>query len=174
MFHRLFDLPGVEIGGWAFAHGDNLVPHQTERRVGETRGVELEKAPEERKVSVSPFSKTLSVLPQGRPDPDPMSGLISDRMRRVLEEARERFEWVIIDTPPVALLPDANLLSAMVDAAVLVIGAGSTPYPAVERAIHALGRERIAGVVLNRADLQTLHSDYGYYGQYYGHYGQQA
>jgi protein-tyrosine kinase len=132
------------------------------------------KAPEERKVSVSAFSKTLSVLTAGRPDPDPMSGLISHRMRRVLEEARERYEWVIIDTPPVALLPDANLLAAMVDAAVLVIGAGSTPYPAVERAINALGRERISGVVLNRADLQTLHADYGDYGQYYGHYSQQA
>jgi capsular exopolysaccharide synthesis family protein len=132
------------------------------------------KALEERKASMSEVSKTLSVLTAGRPDPDPMSGLISDRMRHVLEEARERFEWVIIDTPPVALLPDANLLAAMVDAAVLVIGASSTPYPAVERAINALGRERITGVVLNRADLHTLHADYGYYGHYYGHYGQQA
>ena len=132
------------------------------------------KAPNEQKVSVSVISKTLSVLTAGRPDPDPMSGLISDRMRRVLEEARERFDWVIIDTPPVALLPDANLLAAMVDAAVLVIHAGSTPYPAVERAINALGRERIAGVVLNRADSKTLHADYGDYGYYYGHYSQQA
>ena len=136
------------------------------------------KAADERKVSVSVVSKTLSVLTAGRPDPDPMSGLISDRMRRVIEEARERFDWVVIDTPPVALLPDANLLAAMVDAAVLVVGAGSTPYPAVERAINALGRERIAGVVLNRADLKTLHADYGdygqYYGQYYGHQSPQA
>jgi protein-tyrosine kinase len=132
------------------------------------------KAPDERKVSVSVISKTLSVLTAGRPDPDPMSGLISDRMRRVLEDARERFDWVVIDTPPVALLPDANLLAAMVDAALLVVSASSTPYPAVERAINALGRERIAGVVLNRADMKTLDADYGYYGQYYGHYSQQA
>jgi len=134
----------------------------------------LLKAPEEQKVSVSVVSNTLSVLTAGRPDPDPMSGLISERMRRVLEEARERFEWVIIDTPPVALLSDANLLAAMVDAAVLVIGAGSTPYPAVERAIAALGRERIAGVVLNRADLKALAADYGAYGYYYTHPSEQA
>jgi len=134
----------------------------------------LLKAPAEQKVSVSIVSSTLSVLTAGRPDPDPMSGLISDRMRRVIEEARERFEWVIIDTPPVALLSDANLLAAMVDAAVLVVGAASTPYPAVERAITALGRERIAGVVLNRADSKTLSADYGNYGYYYGQHGQQA
>ncbi len=69
---------------------------------------------------------------------------------------------MIIDTPPVVLLPDANLLGAMVDGAVLVVKAGSTPYQLVERAVAALGRDRILGVVLNQAE-QTRHSSYGYY-----------
>ena len=51
-----------------------------------------------------------------------MAGLTSNRMRRVIREARRRWP-VIIDTPPVGLLPDANLLATMVDGAVLVVRA---------------------------------------------------
>ena len=52
-----------------------------------------------------------------------MAGLTSDRMRRLIEEAKEAFDWVIIDTPPLMLLPDAHLLSSLVDGAVLVVKA---------------------------------------------------
>ena len=83
-----------------------------------------------------------------------MAGLTSERMRRLIDEAREAFDWVIIDTPPVGLLTDANLLASMVDGAVLVVKAGSTPYDLVKRAVDAIGRERLLGVVLNRADEQ--------------------
>jgi Mrp family chromosome partitioning ATPase len=91
-----------------------------------------------------------------------MARLTSDRMQRVIDEAREDFDWVIVDTPPVVLLSDANLLSAMVDGAVLVVRAGATPHELVTRAIAALGRERILGVVLNRAE-EPSHAGYGYY-----------
>ena len=94
----------------------------------------------------------LAVLPAGRPSSDPMAGLTSERMRRLLDEARQAFDWVIIDTPPVVLLPDANLLASMVDGAVLVVSAGSTPHELVQRAVDAIGRARILGVVLNRAE----------------------
>jgi len=70
-------------------------------------------------------------------------------MRRVLREAAARFDWVIIDTPPLGLLPDAHLLAAMVDVAVVVIRAGRSPFRSVQRAIDAVGRERVAGIVLN-------------------------
>jgi protein-tyrosine kinase len=62
------------------------------------------------------------------------------------------FDWVIIDTPPVGILADANLLGSIVDAAILVVRAGQTPAADVQRAANALGRERILGVVLNRAE----------------------
>ena len=64
---------------------------------------------------------------------------------------RERFDWVIVDTPPVGPLADASLLGAMVDGALLVVRAGQTPYATCTKAIEALGRERILGVVLNGA-----------------------
>jgi len=98
-------------------------------------------------IEVSPH---LSVIPAGRPDANPMAGLTSERMRVLLKEASVAFEWVILDTPPVALISDANLLADLVDGVILVIGAGSTSYRALKRAVTAIGRERIVGVVLNR------------------------
>src|SRR5581483_11760534 len=94
------------------------------------------------------LSDLLTLLPGGRPDPDPMAGLTSGRMQQIIEQAAENFEWVIIDTPPVALLTDTRLLVAMVDVAVLVIDAGSTPCGLVERAIESIGPKKTPGGVL--------------------------
>ena len=102
---------------------------------------------------VRQVSTRLAVLPAGRPSADPMAGLTSERMKRLLDEARQSFDWVILDTPPVMLLPDAHLMASMVDGAVLVVRAGSTPHELVRRAAEAIGRSRILGVVLNRAEL---------------------
>ena len=81
-----------------------------------------------------------------------MNRLASDRMRRVLMEAAAQFDWVIIDTPPVGTVPDANLLATMADVVLLVVQAGRTPARLVQRTADALGRERVMGVILNRAD----------------------
>jgi capsular exopolysaccharide synthesis family protein len=115
----------------------------------------LLKAPEDRKASLTRFSEHLWFLPAGRPDPEPLSGLTSARMQHLLEEAAERFDWVIVDTPPVAAAADAGLLGAMVDATVFVVRAGQTPYPEVQQAIDTLGRDRIFGIVLNGVDSRT-------------------
>lgn len=109
----------------------------------------------------------LTLLTAGRPNADPLGGLTSDRMRQLLQEARDTFDFVIIDTPPVGLMTDANLLASMVDVALLVVRAISTPYDLVKRAAEAIGRHRIAGVVLNRAQPQHGHN-YHYYAGYYG------
>ena len=93
-------------------------------------------------------------------------------MKQFIDEAAGHYDWVVIDTPPVALLSDANLLAAMIDLAVLVIGASRTPYPLVRRAVEALGASKILGVVLNRAtraELAVGGYGYGYgYGYSYG------
>jgi protein-tyrosine kinase len=122
-------------------------------------------APDERPLTLHQVTQRLTVLPGGKPISDPMAGLTSDRMRRLIEEARDAFDWVIIDTPPVGILSDANLLASMVDGAVLVIKAEATPYPLAQRAIDALGRNRILGVVLNRASAPAA-APYSYYHYY--------
>jgi capsular exopolysaccharide synthesis family protein len=126
------------------------------------------RADTEQKLSLVQVSPKLTLLTAGRPDPDPMSGLSSDRMRRVIEEATARFEWVIVDTPPVGLLPDAKILAQMADSVLFVVHAGRTPYTIIQRGVAAIGRERILGVVLNRTDA-GLDGSYGYSSYYYGY-----
>jgi receptor protein-tyrosine kinase len=106
----------------------------------------------------------LWVLTAGHVLPDPMSLLVSPAMRQLLDDAKESFDWVVVDTPPIAILPDANLLAAMIDTTLLVVSAQSTPYPMVQRAAQAVGTNRILGVVLNRAEKTNLPANYGYYG----------
>ena len=87
-------------------------------------------------------------------------------MRRLIDEAREVFDWVVIDTPPVGLLTDASLLTSMADGIILVVKAESTANEDVQRAVQAIGRERIIGMVLNRAKEQPHRSNYQYYKYY--------
>ena len=117
----------------------------------------------DRKVPVIRISEHLTILTAGRPESDPMSVLSSDRMRRVLSEAKERFDWVLIDTPPLALLSDAHLLSTLVDTTVLVVHAGKTPATVIRRVIDTIGRDRILGVVLNRVKSSAVYSEYAEY-----------
>ena len=98
-------------------------------------------------VEVSP---SLSLLPSGHTGANPLAALTSERMVAVLEECSNLFDWVLIDTAPVVLLPDARLLARLTRAVVFVIGAGSTPSELVERAVADLGTDRIMGTVLNR------------------------
>jgi protein-tyrosine kinase len=116
-----------------------------------------------RKVPLIQVSDYLSVLTAGRPDPDPMSVLTSERMQRILKDAASAFDWVIVDTPPVVVLSDAHLLARLVDTVVLVVKANSTQHAELTRAIEAIGRDRILGVVLNCAE-ETRTSAYYAYG----------
>jgi capsular exopolysaccharide synthesis family protein len=118
----------------------------------------------EQKLTLLPITKNLTLLPAGRPNADPMSGLTSSRMRRIVEQAASRFDWVILDAPPVGTIADSSLLVEIVDAVLLVVRAGRTQYPGVQKAIDALGRDRILGVVLNAVDP----SDNTPYDRYYG------
>ena len=79
---------------------------------------------------------------------------------------------MIIDTPPVSLLPDANLLAACVDGVLLVVRAGKAPFQLVKRTVDALGHDRILGVVMNAVDYAHDRNAGGYYEYYgYGYYG---
>ena len=107
------------------------------------------KADRDAKLATAKITENLTLLPAGRPDPDPMGSLTSERMRLILEEASRRFDWVVVDTAPVGLLVDASLLAGMADATIMVIRAGQTQADAVTKALDTVGRDRVLGVVLN-------------------------
>jgi capsular exopolysaccharide synthesis family protein len=125
------------------------------------------KASEDRPMPITQISDRLFVLPAGRPEADPMSGLTSDRMRRLMAQAASAFDWVIVDTPPVGLLPDASLLSELVDGVLLVIRSGRAPFAIVKRTVEAIRHERILGVVMNAIEYAHDRNAAGYY-EYYG------
>ena len=124
-----------------------------------------------RSATLAPFrvlelSDRLSLLPGGRPDPDPMAGLTSGRLQKIVEQAAASYDWVILDTPPVSLQPDARLIAAIVEATVFVIGAGISQSNVVQSAIETIGRDKIIGVVLNRVDANAF-NEAAYYDYYY-------
>jgi capsular exopolysaccharide synthesis family protein len=112
-------------------------------------------------------SSHLSALTAGHPGPTPLAGLTSERMGEVIQECAARFDWVLIDTSPVGVLPDAHVLARLAGGVLFVIAAGSTPATAVERAIGELGPDSIIGTVLNRVDERRI-PEAGYYSKYYG------
>ena len=101
-------------------------------------------------------SDRLSVLTSGQPGPTPLAGLSSPRMGALLGQWVDRFDWVLIDTPPVGLLPDAQLVARLAGAVLLVVGAGSAPSAAVERVVAELGPDSIIGTVLNRVERHRI------------------
>jgi capsular exopolysaccharide synthesis family protein len=107
----------------------------------------------------------LWVLPAGPHPPNPADLLSSPGMEKIIQEVRQHFEHVVVDSPPLLLVTDATLLSPLVDGVVLVVESGVTASGAVVRAhktIESAGG-RILGTVLNKLDL----SHDGYYGTYY-------
>lgn len=77
--------------------------------------------------------------------------LDTPKMREVLREAKDSFDYVIVDSPPVLPLVDINILSKAVEAFVLVVRAGKTPKDMVVKAASSLPKDSLVGIVLNGA-----------------------
>jgi Mrp family chromosome partitioning ATPase len=108
----------------------------------------------------------LSVMTAGRDGVNPLGALSSPRMEELVRDLASRFDWVVLDASPVGVLPDAQVLARLVGGVILVIGAGSTPAAAVERAVAELGGpDAVLGVVLNRIEEHRI-PDINYYGRY--------
>lgn len=110
------------------------------------------RAPTEQKLALVPITSRLTLLPAGQPIANSIEALTSPRMQQILQEASLRYDWVILDAPPVGLTADARVLTLMVGGVLFVVRAGQTQYPDVSRAIDSIGREHVLGIVLNGVD----------------------
>jgi protein-tyrosine kinase len=106
----------------------------------------------------------LYVLPVTEEVKNPTELLSSERLGEMLERLREYFDFILLDSPPVMPFADSRLLANHSDAVILVVRAGVAPYETVEKAIEALSRRRILGIVLNGAEHLR---EAGYYDYYY-------
>jgi Mrp family chromosome partitioning ATPase len=84
----------------------------------------------------------------------------------LLDEARRQFDYVLVDTPPIAPLADCRLLGRWVDGFILVVAANKTPRKLLAEALNVLHSARVFGVVFN-GDEQQLSPYYGYYSHYH-------
>ena len=105
---------------------------------------------------------------------NPITALTSKRLRAVLHEARARYDYVIIDAPPVLGLPDVKALSPAADAIVFVAQWDRTRRGAAAAALKQLAdvSAQVSGVVLTQVDMKR-HASYAYddAAQYYLEYG---
>lgn len=113
----------------------------------------------------------LFVLPCGPVPPNPAELCQSDRFRSLLDELSQRFDRVILDSPPVMVVTDAVVLSTLVDGTLLVARTGQTTRGGLRETARQLRdvNGRILGCVLNDMDLEKR--GYGYYRyRRYGYY----
>jgi polysaccharide biosynthesis transport protein len=112
----------------------------------------------------------LFILPAGTPPPNPAELLASSNMKDVLDQLREQYDHIVIDTPPTLSVTDAVIMSTRADRVVLVIRSGQTTKQALLRARDTLMQvnARVCGVLMNAVNLSS--PDYYYYHEYRGKY----
>jgi len=114
------------------------------------------------------------IMPAGSVPQDPQQLLSDSRMADTLRSLKERYDRIIIDTPPVLPVRDSLLLSRLGDAVIVVAKADATPMRQIEQGLQLLARANapVLGVVVNQLDFRKAkkYSDYGYggYDQSYG------
>ncbi len=107
----------------------------------------------------------LHILPGGDARSDVAELISGPKFKEILREAREMFDYVIIDAPPLGIFTDATVLINHADGALLVVRANRTKCSAIERLLEPLPKDRLLGVVLNQSEdvLEESHYNYGYY-----------
>jgi succinoglycan biosynthesis transport protein ExoP len=104
-------------------------------------------------VKAAPSIRDLTVVWSGEPVPEPGPLLHSDRLPELIEHLSGENDWVIIDTPPIAVGDDALVVSSWADGTVVVVDANETTGQALEFGLNQLRKVRapVLGVVINHA-----------------------
>jgi polysaccharide biosynthesis transport protein len=147
------------------------------RRLGlqQTDGLSVLLSDREAPTAILPAANNpnLYLLPAGPTPPYPAELLGSPRMHTLMDEWRAEFDFIVVDSPPVLPVTDAQLLEEMADATVLLARVGFTTRAALERAYKLLLTHRkdqarpAIGVLLNFVARRSS-AYYGYYGYYGG------
>jgi len=118
---------------------------------------------------VCSFNETLDILPAGSVPPNPSEILSSNKMKNFLEEVYKLYERIIIDSPPVNVVTDTQILSGIADGVLLVVRSGSTSIEEAKRAKELLLRAKanILGVVLRRIKISSRKHGASRYQYYY-------
>ena len=115
----------------------------------------------------------IHLLASGTVPPNPLELLSSKRFDDVITKLKEAFDIVIIDSAPLQLVSDAQILSQFASTVIYVVKADSTPYQVAQNGLKKLRRVNapILGVVLNQLDLEKAEKYYGEYSGYKSYRG---
>jgi capsular exopolysaccharide synthesis family protein len=111
--------------------------------------------------SCPPFN--LSVLPSGSTSRNSYELFKAPRLGEVLAEARSRFDYVILDTPPLVHVLDSRVIGHWVDGYVVVVGCHQTSPKLLAEALNMMEPEKVVGLVFNRSDQPLSGSGYYHY-----------
>jgi capsular exopolysaccharide synthesis family protein len=108
----------------------------------------------------------LSVLQAGAASPNPSEILSGHRFARLLAAVTAAYDKIVIDSPPLGLVSDGQILAASASATVLVIRAGRSSRKASQAAAASLASvgAKVVGAILN--DQPQRRNTYGYYSSY--------
>ena len=115
----------------------------------------------------------LWIICTGTIPPNPSELLSSERMKRFVAESANTYDYVIIDTPPINTVADAQIISTYVDGVVIVTKSGVTTADELHDATDAVLRAggNLCGVVLNDLNMKSGKYAYKYKYKYGGKYG---
>lgn len=109
----------------------------------------------------------LTLLPAGKPPPNPSELLSSEKMRLLVEELKKRYEdrYIIFDATPAQFAAETTFFAHIVDGVLMVVRSGKTARESILKAIENIDRNKIVGVVFNASS--ESHKSYRYYYRYY-------
>jgi len=112
----------------------------------------------------------LSLIGGGPNPPNPSELLSSKKMQEFINLARQRFDIIFFDTPPIAVVTDAAVLAHNADGVIVVIESHKTSKKVIPRIFHLLeeAKNNIIGVILNKVTISKGSPYYYYYSHYYG------
>ena len=112
--------------------------------------------------------ENLFMVSGGLYPPDPSELLSSHKMEEFIKLAKEKFDFVLFDSPPIAAVTDAVILSHLTDGLIMIIESGKTSRKAIPQINQLLKntKTRILGIIINKISTKGRH--YYYYAKYYG------
>ena len=107
----------------------------------------------------------LTLLTSGPVPPNPSELLGSEKMKQLLAQLREEYDYVLIDAPPVIAVTDAAVLASKVDGVVLVLDSGNVRPEMAQQAQKLIqaANGKLLGAILNKVEIDEEHSYYYYY-----------
>ena len=117
----------------------------------------------------------ITVMPCGQLPPNPLELLSSNKFSKVIEQLKEKFDRIIIDTAPIQAVSDSLMISKSVDSVIYVVKSDDTHLSVIKNGIGRLlqDKAKLAGVVLNHVDTDKVAKTQGYNGYYdYYSYGE--